>query len=108
MINKSYILKISAIIAFYVGFSIPALSNSSELIFTKKSSLLKTTTQKIPFSEDAIVESYIIPVKHSPTKPTYIKFITHQTLNIISTKIKLKKSNISFSNRFIIFRNLRV
>jgi hypothetical protein len=54
MINKSYILKISAIIAFYVGFSIPALSNSSELIFTKKSSLLKTTTQKIPFSEDAL------------------------------------------------------
>ena len=108
MINIPYILKISAIIAFYAGFSIPALGNSNELMLKKKTSLLKTTTQKIPFFEDAIAESYSVPVKNSPSKPTFIKLINLHSLRIIFSKTKLKKSNILFSNRFIIFRTLRV
>lgn len=108
MINKSYILKISFLIAFYVGFSIPARSNSNEVIVLKKVSLLKTTAQSIPFSEDAIEESYFVPDNYFTSIPTFLKPNYHNPYQTIFTKIKFKKSNILVSYRFLVYRNFRI
>lgn len=108
MINKSFLLKISILIAFCAGNIVPAFSNSKEALVSKKAIFLNTTEQSIPFSENAIEEAFYAPHHFFTTTLSNSKIFTQNILNAIPVKFKFKKSNVLVLHRFINFRNIRI
>lgn len=108
MINKSFILKISFLISFCVGNIIPALSNAKEVLVSKKAIILNTSEQSIPFSEDAIEESFYTPLHFFTTTLTNSKNYAPIVLKTIPNTSKYKKSKVLVLHRFINFKNIRI